>query len=143
MLCRNFEGSAFAAATFNLGPRVCTSVHRDHLNLPGGFCSITALGSYNPTQGGHLILWDLNLIIEFPPGTTILVASAVIAHSNLPVSGGETRMSFTQYSAGALFRYVDDGFRLRKNLAPVEKEARSDADGRRAHRAWEGFPTLE
>lgn len=74
-------------------------------------CSVAALGSFDPKRGGHLILWDLKLVIEFPPGATILIPSAVLRHSNTSIQAGETRYSFTQYSAGGLFRWVEQGFR--------------------------------
>jgi hypothetical protein len=57
-----------------------------------------------------LVLWDCHLVVEFPPGSTILLPSAILAHSNLAVSPGETRYSFTQYTAGGLFRWVENGF---------------------------------
>ncbi|KAJ7745310.1 hypothetical protein B0H16DRAFT_1462826 [Mycena metata] len=101
-------GSVFASATFNLGPHAWIFKHRDFLNLPFGWCPVTALGDFDPTQGGHLVLWDLKLLIEFPPGSTILIPSATLAHSNIPVAKTEYRASFTQYSAGGLFRYVDN-----------------------------------
>lgn len=145
-LRRNFDESVFAATTFNLGPRVCTLPHRDRHNLPNGFCAITALGRFDPMRGGHLILWDLNLVVEFPAGTTVLIASAVLAHSNLPVADNETRMSITHYSAGALFRYVDDGFRLRAERAvqtsPEEHLRLGEADGARALQGWNDLPDV-
>ena len=56
------------------------------------------------------MLWDLQLVIEFPPGSTILIPSAALHHSNTPIQKGEERYSFTQYTAGGLFRWVDHGF---------------------------------
>lgn len=56
------------------------------------------------------MLWPLKLVIEFPPGATILIPSAAIEHSNMPISPGETRLSITQFTAGALHRWVDNGF---------------------------------
>ncbi|KAF7342717.1 hypothetical protein MSAN_02029600 [Mycena sanguinolenta] len=50
--------------------RTVTLPHLDFLNLSWGWCFITALGWYDYRRGGHLILWDLRLIIEFPPGAT-------------------------------------------------------------------------
>lgn len=38
-------------------------------------CAITTLSDYDPKAGGHLVLWDLKLVIEFPPGSTILILS--------------------------------------------------------------------
>lgn len=59
----NFPRSVFAACTFNFGPRAITAPHLDFANLAWGWCSITALGNFDPDVGGHLILWDLQLVI--------------------------------------------------------------------------------
>lgn len=111
-LRRNFSNSVWAAAAFNFGPRTCTRKHRDFANLPFGWCSVTALGEFDPTKGGHLVLWDLKLVVEFPPGSTILLPSAAIAHSNTAIGRRETRCSFTQFSAGGLFRWTSHGNQL-------------------------------
>ncbi|KAJ7603549.1 hypothetical protein DFH06DRAFT_1022157 [Mycena polygramma] len=124
-LRRPFAKSVFSCAAFNFGPNVWTFKHRDVLNLAFGWCAVQALGHFNPKRGGHLVLWDLKLIIEFPPGALILLPSATIAHSNIPVVVGEERASFTQFSAGGLFRFVDNGFRTEEQLReddPVEFE---------------------
>jgi hypothetical protein len=55
--------------------------------------------------------------IEFPSGALILIPSATIAHSNVPVQDGDERISFTQFSAGGLFRFVDNGSRTQDELA--------------------------
>jgi hypothetical protein len=92
------------------------------LNVPFGWCAVQALGPFDSTQGGHLILWDLKLVIEFPSGATILIPSATISHSNVPVQQGDERASFTQFTAGGLIRYVDNGFRTEKELAAEDPE---------------------
>ncbi|KAF7358257.1 hypothetical protein MVEN_00874700 [Mycena venus] len=107
----NFAGSVFAACTFNFGPHAITVPHLDFANLAWGWCAITALGRFNPDRGGHLILWDLKLVIRFPPGSTVLIPSALIRHSNVPIAGDEFRASFTQYTAGGLFRWIRNGFK--------------------------------
>ncbi|KAH9475575.1 hypothetical protein JR316_0012692 [Psilocybe cubensis] len=101
-----FPSSIFSAATYNLGPCTVCHRHKDFSNLPYGYCAVTALGNFDPTQGGHLILWELGLVIEFPPGSTILLPSVLISHSNVPISSNERRYSFTQYTAGGIFRWV-------------------------------------
>ena len=106
---RDFPGSAFACATVNIGPDVRTFIHRDMKNLAFGWCAVTALGQFDFKQGGHLILWDTKLIIEFPAGSTIFLPSAILNHSNTPIQSGERRSSFTQYTAGGLFQWVDNG----------------------------------
>lgn len=100
----------WAAAAFNCGPRTVTARHRDFANLPFGWCSVTALGEFDYEVGGHVVLWEAKLVIELPPGHTILLPSAAIAHSNTPIQPGETRTSFTQYSAGGVFRWAEHGF---------------------------------
>lgn len=110
-LRRPFADNVFAGVTFNLGPRVVTRRHRDHLNLPFGWCSVTVFGDFDHKRGGHLVLWDLGLVIQVPPGATFLIPSAILEHSNLDIGEAETRMSITQYSAGGLFRWIRCGSR--------------------------------
>ncbi|KAJ6480177.1 hypothetical protein C8R45DRAFT_832350 [Mycena sanguinolenta] len=107
----NFVGSMFAACTFNFGPHAICAPHLDFANLAWGWCAITALGDFNPDVGGHLILWDLHLIIRFPLGSTILLLSAIVRHSNVPIHSHERRCSFVQYTTGGLFRWVRNGFK--------------------------------
>ncbi|KAJ7706644.1 hypothetical protein B0H14DRAFT_3525961 [Mycena olivaceomarginata] len=52
-----FVGSIFSCAAFNFGPNVWTFRHRDVLNLVFGWCAVQALGRFNATKGGHLVLW--------------------------------------------------------------------------------------
>ncbi|KAJ7092020.1 hypothetical protein B0H15DRAFT_922121 [Mycena belliarum] len=107
----NFARSVFAACTFNFGPHAITVPHLDFGNLAWGWCAITALGDFDPDLGGHLILWDLKLVIRFPPGSTVLIPSAIVRHSNVPVRPHESRYSFTQYTAGGLFRWISNGYK--------------------------------
>jgi hypothetical protein len=66
-------------------------------------------------------LWDLGLVVRFPPGSTIFLPSALIRHSNTPVSAHERRYSFAQYTSGGIFRWIGHGFKpVPKN--PVESE---------------------
>ncbi|KAJ7233283.1 hypothetical protein B0H12DRAFT_1028599 [Mycena haematopus] len=124
-LRRPFPNSVFSSVAFNFGPRVRTFKHRDVCNLPFGWCAVQALGNFDATKGGHLVLWDLDLVVEFPSGALILLPSATVAHSNTAVQATEERISFTQFTAGGLFRYVDNGFRTQDQLAaedPAEYE---------------------
>ncbi|KZP33629.1 hypothetical protein FIBSPDRAFT_668970, partial [Athelia psychrophila] len=103
-LRRNFAPgeSVFACSTINFGPATESFPHTDNNSLVWGWCAVTALGDYDPTLGGHLILWDLKLVIEFPPGATVLIPSAVFTHSNTAIQAGETRYSFTPQLKGSL-----------------------------------------
>lgn len=113
---RNFATSVFSCATINFGPNVWTYKHHDVLNLSYGWCAIQALGKFNSTTGGHLILWDIQAVIEFPPASTILIPSACMTHSNIPIQPGESQVSFTQYTAGGIFRWIDNGCQLENDL---------------------------
>ncbi|KAJ7284752.1 hypothetical protein C8J57DRAFT_1052445 [Mycena rebaudengoi] len=123
-LQRPFLNGIFSACTFNLGPQTCARGHRDFANLAFGWCAITALGKFDYQKGRHLILWDCKLVLEFPPGTTILIPSAAIFHSNIPISEHEKRYSFTQYTASSLFHWVMHGFQSEEaylaSLTPEE-----------------------
>lgn len=109
-LRRLFKNSAWAACTVNLGPFSISYPHLDAANLCFGWCAITALGNFDPKRGGHLVLWDLGLFFQFPPGATILIPSALLVHSNVPISPDEERFSIIQYSSAGLFRWVENGF---------------------------------
>ncbi|KAK1221825.1 hypothetical protein PQX77_015360 [Marasmius sp. AFHP31] len=112
----NFWSSIYSCISINFGPQACTHIHLDSKNVPDACCAITAGGTFDATQGGHLILWDLGLVVEFPSGSTILLPSALLKHSNVPVRGGETRISMTQYTAGGIHRWLEYGGRTEDAL---------------------------
>ncbi|KAF7369749.1 hypothetical protein MVEN_00306700 [Mycena venus] len=106
-LTRNWERSVFSQAAFNFGPNVWTFQHHDVLNVAFGMCTVHALGDFNPKKGGHLILWELKLVIEFPPWRP---------HPS------PLRHNHTLEYSGGLFHYVDNGFRTEKELAEQDPE---------------------
>ena len=109
-LSQPFPETAFGALTFNFGPDACTYPHKDMKNLSWGWCSVTALGEFDYRKGGHLVLWDMGIAVEFPAHSTILIPSAVVEHSNTAIGEGEKRQSATQYTAGGLFGWRAHGF---------------------------------
>jgi len=136
----------FAAKTGNLGYSSATAEHLDHANLAWGMCAIISKGKFNPDEGGHLVLHDLGLIIRFPPGSVILIPSAILRHSNIGVPEGQTRFSTTLYSAGGLFRWVYNGCKTDKTvLKDLTEEMRQKRESDRLAR-WENglqmFSTL-
>ncbi|KAF8887439.1 hypothetical protein CPB84DRAFT_1684645 [Gymnopilus junonius] len=114
-LRRIFTASIFPSAAFNFGPNIWTYKHRDTFNCPFGFCAIQALGCFDPKKGGQIILWEPKLVIEFLPTSLILIPSATITHSNVPVTEGDERASFTQYCTSGLFAMWMQG--SEKNVA--------------------------
>lgn len=131
MLEWNFSNSVFPATTVNFGPNATCYDHLDSANAAAGWCAITPAGSYDPKRGGHLIIFDINTVVEFPPGSTILIPSSVMRHGNTPIQKGETRVGITQYAAGALFRWVDNGFMKAENTSDeVKARMRAEAPDR-------------
>ena len=83
--------------------------------IPYGLCAICALGSYNPIEGGHIILFNLGLVIQFPPSSIMLISSSTICHGNVRIKPHEMRQSFTQYYSGGLLWWVAYGFKAVKS----------------------------
>ncbi|KAJ3765150.1 hypothetical protein FB446DRAFT_655644 [Lentinula raphanica] len=135
-LHRVFDNSVFAAAAFNFGPRTVCFPHVDYGNLPFGWCPIWSLGRYDYKKGGHLVLWDLKLVLEFPPGSLIVIPSGVLRHSNTDIQRGESRFSFTQYTAGGLFRWVDYGFQTFDSYCKQRTAADAARDEQHKRRHW-------
>lgn len=142
-----FDNSIMSAAAFNFGPRTVCLPHIDFSNLPFLWCFIWALGWYNWRKGGHLILWDLKLVIEFPPGSLAAIPSGVCCHSNTRISKHEMRSSFMQYSSGGNFRWVDRGFKSEKDFAATLTASQAEEEEGRKRARWEMglnlFSTLE
>ncbi|TFK58582.1 hypothetical protein BDN72DRAFT_781910, partial [Pluteus cervinus] len=104
-LQRNFEDSIFPATSFN-----SVSVdHTDVSNVGYGLCALASIGSFDSHKGGHLILFDMGLMLEFPPGSVALLPSGILRHGNTTIQDGEERYSIAQYCAGGLVRWVKYG----------------------------------
>ncbi|KZP10896.1 hypothetical protein FIBSPDRAFT_962675 [Athelia psychrophila] len=133
----------FPSVTNNCGPKAASYDHLDYANAAGGWCSITSAGTFDPKHGGHLILFDIAKVIEFLPGSTILLPSAVMRHGNTSVREGETRVSMTQYAAGALFRWVDNGFIRQKDTSKAHKDYMAATAGERFKNLLNLYSTLD
>jgi hypothetical protein len=97
----------YPSRSINLGFQSTSHPHTDEENLAQSWCSVTPVGLFNAKQGGHLVLWDLGLAIDFPAGSTALIPSALILHSNTSIQDRETRFSIVQYVGGGLFRWAN------------------------------------
>lgn len=112
-IARVFDDDPWTTATINIPvpANVCTYTHRDVLNDAGLVCVVNALGNFDHTKGGHLVLWELGLVLEFPVGCSIIIPSATITHSNCVIEGDNAaRASFVQYLPGGILQYVENGF---------------------------------
>jgi hypothetical protein len=108
----------------NLGLQSTSCPHTDDGNLAQSWCSITPLGHFDAQKGGHLVLWDLGLVIDFPAGSTVLIPSALILHSNTSIGDGETQFSIVQYAAGGLFCWANNG-----HMTEKDKQAKMSIEG--------------
>ncbi|KAK7042897.1 hypothetical protein VNI00_008632 [Paramarasmius palmivorus] len=133
-------GNCWAARCLNSAgksklARVSTKRHADYGNWAPNWCCVTAVGKFDPDKGGHLVFWNVGLVVRFPPGCSILFPSALITHSNIPIQEGETRYSIAQYSPGGLFRWVYNGHMTDEDfLSSADEEAlrkRSEDKSRR------------
>ena len=122
---------------FNLGGNVWTWLHQDVMNCAFFWCVITALGNFDSQKGGHIILWDFNLVVEFPANASVAIPSATVTHSNIPVGDNEERLSVTQYLPGGVARWVDNGCMTEKELMESDRAAYDAMQARKAGRwAW-------
>jgi hypothetical protein len=119
----------FPSRSVNLGLQSTSFPHTDDKNLAQSWCSVTPLGRFDHRKGGHLALWDLRLAIDFPAGSTILIPSALIVHSNSSIQQGETRFSIVQYAAGGLFRWVDNNHMTTINRKKKMKVEELESEG--------------
>jgi hypothetical protein len=87
------------------------------------------------------------LVIEFPPGSTILIPSGAIRHFNIAIGPDESRYSFTQYTAGGLFRWVDHGYQTetsyKKGWNKARKQEEEEVNKQRWLKGVSMFSTLE
>lgn len=139
----NFSRSVFPMLTANLGPQTVTVPHRDPANLAAGWCTVTALGQFDHTKGGQLVLWDYKLVIDFPAGSTIAFPSALVTHFNVRIRKGETRHSLTQYCSGHLCRFVDNRFKTDRRLRREGRFKRVVRKRRTLNQWMDFFPLVD
>ncbi|KAJ3722573.1 hypothetical protein C8R42DRAFT_560336, partial [Lentinula raphanica] len=141
----NWRSSIFACVTLNFGPRTTTIKHNNFMNYISGWCCITALGKFDFVRGGHMVLWDLGLVIEFPPGWTLLIPSAYLLHSNTAIGPDETRYSFTHFAdaAAGLFRVIDDNGVARNKMSDEQLANAEQLQRERVTEALLRYSTLE
>lgn len=77
-LNRNFKNSIYTGTTVNLGPDTCCCGHCDNHNSVKVRCGVMSMGPFNYKLGGHMVLEDFKIIIDFPPVWTCLIPSASV-----------------------------------------------------------------
>ncbi|KAG6914631.1 hypothetical protein DXG01_016216, partial [Tephrocybe rancida] len=133
---KHWLGCVFAAFVCNLGPRTICYKHQDGANLPYGWCCVTPLGNFDPTRGGHIILWNLGIAVECPPFRHFFLPSSSIVHSNVDIHPSETRLSVTHYSAGPLFQFVERGMKSQKDFKRTASKEELEASALKDAGRW-------
>ncbi|KAJ6487667.1 hypothetical protein C8R45DRAFT_827723 [Mycena sanguinolenta] len=126
--------SVFSAATFEFGgpPRPTTSTGMpDHCHATT-WSVLTSLGKYVPMHGGHIILWDLGLVVAFPPGASILIPTGILRYSFVKVRPGEVCYSLLQWAGSGISRHMDTDLAVHITR---EEHALWEAMRRKTHRA--------
>ncbi|KAG6904934.1 hypothetical protein DXG01_006133 [Tephrocybe rancida] len=144
---KHWLGCVFAAFVCNLGPQAICYKHQDGANLPYGWCCVTPLGNFDPTKGGHIILWNIGIAVECPPFCHFFLPSSSIVHSNIAIHPNETRLSVTHYSTGPLFQFAERGMRLEKEFARTASKEELKASAEKDEGHWKFglslFSTME
>jgi hypothetical protein len=106
----------YTGMTVNLGgpdeTGVVTRDHVDCMDYTRAPCTLYNFGSNNYRTGGHLILHDAHLLVEFPPGSIISFYSSIMRHANTVVGCKEIRETLALYTAAGLMRYLQNGDEL-------------------------------
>lgn len=108
-LKRPFKRCCYAASQLNFS-RASTDPHLDFMNAFFLCCGIWNGGRFNYKAGGQLIMWNLGIVVEFPPSAGILVPSASVTHANIPIGPEEQRHSITFFTAAGILRWYFNGF---------------------------------
>ncbi|KAJ7829913.1 hypothetical protein B0H13DRAFT_1655419 [Mycena leptocephala] len=142
------DSSIFSAATFELGgPHRQTYAGLPDRHQPGTWSILTSLGNYAPMVGGHIILWDLGLVVSFPAGSSILIPTSVLRYSFVRVRPGERRYSLIQWAGAGIFRWFLNGrhtdIEFATNATWEEHEARESRRLAAHAAALEDFPIEE
>jgi hypothetical protein len=138
-LARPFKHSVYPAVTFNFPPYPETAEHTDPGNAPCISCSVTPEGPYDADRSAHFVLFDLFLIVRFPPGSTIQLCSAGLCHGNTPIHPDDRRACIIQYCAGGLKRHIDYGFRTEEELFKTDRALLREIMGDAKERAREAM----
>jgi hypothetical protein len=116
------ESLPFSSFTLNVDKSCICDYHVDGDNCVCGLCLISPYGSFDYKAGGHLVLHELGLILELPPGSIAFIPSALITHHNIPIAPGETRQAFTAYTPARMFQWVENGYECFNRQPKVSKE---------------------
>ncbi|KAJ7199695.1 hypothetical protein GGX14DRAFT_372970 [Mycena pura] len=131
---RTFPGTVFSMIAFNLGEQSCMVMRR---------CVVTATGDFDATQGGHMVLYDLHLLVKFLPGWMAIFPSGLLNHANTSLQTGETRTSIIQYTPGQLSQFRNSGWRTQTSMSMEELAVRWDEKRAIRARFAESFLTLD
>ncbi|KAJ7084882.1 hypothetical protein B0H15DRAFT_951367 [Mycena belliarum] len=140
------DSSVFSAVTWEFGGphRYKTGPGVPDRLQPGSWSVLTALGNFAPVQGGHIIFWELGLVVRFPAGACILIPAGILHYSFVKVRTGEHRYSMLQWAGAGISRWFANGRRMdidfAVNASAQEHDARENARQHAHESALDHFP---
>ncbi|KAJ7180031.1 hypothetical protein C8R43DRAFT_1117376 [Mycena crocata] len=107
------DSSVYSAVSLELGGPHCRGIPQGdpERSEVASWSILTALGKYSALHGGHIIFWDLGLVVCFPVGASILIPSALVRYSFVKVRDHEKRYSILQYAGAGIGRWFQNGKR--------------------------------
>ncbi|KAJ7040212.1 hypothetical protein C8F04DRAFT_906840, partial [Mycena alexandri] len=117
--------SVFSAATLELGGPHLRATNSGH--EPTTWSVLVALGNFVARLGGHIILWDLGFVVQFPAGSSILLPTGLIRYSFVKVREGETRYSVVQFAGSGVTHWLQNGRRTDIDFAVDATREQHDA----------------
>ncbi|KAJ7431197.1 hypothetical protein B0H11DRAFT_2262220 [Mycena galericulata] len=136
------QPTAFSELEYRFSvPELPRTEPNDH---PPAFRAITSVGNYLYHEG-KLILWQLRIVLDFPPGSTFIFPAGVVRYSFTQVEKPGWQMIITQSCSAGLHGFVANGFDdryARETRFPTRQAAVAD----RLRRAKEGialYPTVK
>lgn len=90
-------------------------------------------------------MYELNVYVEFPSGSLVLIPSSLVTHGNTPIGPNEERSSIVWFSAGTLFQYRDAGYQSLREMRkdPKQAAAYEEALAGRIKKAMSSLMTYE
>ncbi|KAI0087658.1 hypothetical protein BDY19DRAFT_892703, partial [Irpex rosettiformis] len=100
----------------NVGPQVQIWHHLDNMNKMNGICPVFNTGTFDPVKGSYIVFPQLRVVMEFLPGTLVLISSVTLVHGNTSIQEDEEQKSITFYTASELFRWAKYGFQTEEDF---------------------------
>jgi hypothetical protein len=76
--------------------------------------AVTSLGTYDHRKGGHMMFPDDDVMMEMPPGMTVLFPAGTKSYNFAAVRKHKQQYLFHQFCSAGVLRWVEKGGRSDK-----------------------------